>query len=733
MEPVYNHKEIENKWYQYWEGKTYFTPHINNHKKPYVIIMPPPNANGELHIGHATFIAIEDILIRFHRMKGDPALWLPGADHAGILTQVVYERELEKKGKTRFDLGREEFFAQTYEFSIKNKNHMEAQLKALGASCDWGRKKFTLDAEISKAVYTTFKKLYDEGLIYRGERIINWCTRCGTALSDLEVEHEERKGKLWYIRYPLIANRELQTDKREAISERQFITVATTRPETMLGDTAVAVNPADKRYKDFVGQTVTLPLVSRVIPLIADLAVDPEFGTGSVKITPAHDPIDFEIANRHKLKTISVIGQDGRLTEYAGDFSGLRVQEAREKIVGELQKQGLLEKIEEYAYSVGVCERCRTIVEPLVSKQWFIKIKPLAEPAIEAVKTSKIKILPKRFEKIYFNWLENIRDWCISRQIWWGHQLPVYYCKEIINQECKKQSGVFVSIEIPKECPFCKSPKIEQDPDTLDTWFSSGQWPYTTLGWPNKQRSANGEQRAAKISDFDYFYPTSVMETGYDILFFWVARMIMLGLYATGKPPFHTVFLHGLVRDEHGQKMSKSRGNVIDPLGVAEKYGADAVRMALVFGTSPGNDINLGETKIRGMRNFTNKLWNIGRFVLSNNVKCQMSNVKLQETKEDQWVLEELGKTRKKVTADIENYRFGQAAEELYDFIWHRFADKYVEHSKTRREEAQPILEKVFEESLRLLHPFMPFITEDLWQKLSNKSGRSIMVSRWPN
>jgi valyl-tRNA synthetase len=485
----------------------------------------------------------------------------------------------------------------------------------------------------------------------------------------------------------------------------------------MLGDTAVAVSPTDKRYKDLIGKTALLPLVNRQIPIISDEIVDPNFGTGAVKVTPAHNQTDFEIGQRNNLERIVVIGQDARMTAGAGEFSGLKIGEARQKIVEKLEKLKLIERVESYTHSVGVCERCRTLVEPLVSKQWFVKIAPLAKPAIEAVRKGRIKILPKRFEKTYFNWMENIRDWCISRQIWWGHRLPVYYCRELQTTECRDKDGVFVSIEEPTKCPNCKGKKFEQDPDTLDTWFSSGQWPYTTLGWPRE------------TEDLKYFYPTSVMETGYDILFFWVARMTMLGIYATGKPPFHTVFLHGLVRDEHGKKMSKSKGNVIDPLEVAEKFGADAVRMALVFGTSPGNDINLGESKIRGMRNFTNKLWNIGRFI----IEIKPEKIKTgKQTKEDKWILEELKKTNRGVTESIENYRFGQAAEDLYEFIWHRFADKYIEHSKARREESQIVLEKVFEESLRLLHPFMPFITEELWQRLPSKKGNSIMVSSWP-
>lgn len=819
MDKIYDHNLTESKWYSFWEKNKYFTPKIDKKKTPFTIIMPPPNANGELHIGHATFIVVEDILIRYHRMKGDPTLWLPGADHAGILTQVVYERELNKQGKSRFDLGRNEFFKQTYDFTMKNKKHMNSQLRALGASCDWTREKFTLDSEISKAVFTTFKNLYDEGLIYKGERIINWCPRCGTALSDLEVEHKEKKGKLWFIKYP--------------IKEGGTIIVATTRPETMLGDTAVAVNPTDDRYQERVGRTVILPIMNREIPILADDLVAKDFGTGAVKVTPSHDQTDFEIGKKHNLESISVIGLGGKMSSAAGYFSGQGIAETREKIVNQLKGLSLIERVEDHNYSLGICERCRNIVQPLLSKQWFLKISTLAKPAIEVVKKGEIKIHPKRFEKVYYNWMENIHDWCISRQIWWGHQIPVWYCgapylkrmgfaesvvsqvfkgktktyrlrdhgfrigdsavfensgarsvfgKGVMNQvvsttvgklplndtahgttytkvseliaafkrhnpdkevkvntpafiygykftpveKINKDCGeIIVSVEKPKECPTCGNTKLTQDPDTLDTWFSSGQWPYTTLGWPLRQ--AQGKQ---KISDFDYFYPTSVMETGYDILFFWVARMIMFGLYSTGKPPFHTVFLHGLVRDEHGRKMSKSKGNVIDPLEISPKYGADTVRMALVFGTSSGADINLGESKIKGMRNFTNKLWNIGRFVID---MAPEKSTRAVETEEDQWIKEELKKTKAEVTKAIEGYRFGQAAEEVYDFVWKKFATKYVEHSKTRREEAQPVLEEVLEESLRLLHPFMPFITEELWQKLPTKKGESIMVSPWPN
>jgi len=736
MEKVYEHKQVESKWYSLWEKGEFFKPETNPKGKPYSIILPPPNANGRLHIGHAMYV-IEDILIRYHRMLGDSTLWLPGADHAGIQTQVVYEREvLERQGKTRHHLGREEFFKQTYAFTQENKKQMYHQLRAMGFSLDWSREKFTLDPEISKVVYQTFKDLYDDGLIYRGSRMVNWCPRCATVLSDLEVLHKEKESNLWFIRYPVK-------------NSKETVTVATSRPETMLGDTAVAVNPGDKRYKTLVGKAAILPLMNREIPIIKDSYVDPKFGSGAVKITPAHDPNDYEVGQRHSLAQIQVIGFDDKMTKEAGKYSGLDKYAARKQIVTDLEKLDLLEKTQHHKTSVGVCERSDTVVEPLVSKQWFVAVnktgksgKNLAKDALAAVKSNKIKIIPPRFEKIYFNWMENIHDLCISRQLWWSHRLPVYYCQEMKNEECKMKNGEFVSVEPPTRCANCDSTKFEQDPDTLDTWFSSGQWPFTTLGYGQKDEA-----------DFKKFYPTSVMETGYDILFFWVARMIMLGLYVTGKVPFETVYLHGLVRDEKGQKMSKSKNNVIDPLDVAEKYGADAVRMALVFGTGPGNDANLGEHKIKGMRNFTNKLWNIGRYILmdanNNSNEPESKNPKpytLHPTPthlDDKWILEELEKTREIVTKAIENYRFGQAVGELYDFVWHRFADKYIESSKSRRDEAQPVLEKVLEESLRLLHPFMPYITEDLWQKLPNRSLRalrpnglkkddSIMVSAWP-
>ncbi|MDP2670911.1 MAG: class I tRNA ligase family protein [bacterium] len=818
MEKVYEHQEVEKRWYDFWEKKGYFQPRES--KKHFSIILPPPNANGRLHIGHAMYV-IEDIMVRYHRLLGDSTLWLPGADHAGILTQVVYERELEKSGKTRQDLGREEFFKQTYAFSQENKKQMYEQLRAMGFSLDWSREKFTLDPEITKVVYQTFKALYDDGLIYRGTRMINWCPRCATVLSDLEVVHQEKESNLWFIRYPIK-------------NSKEFVTVATTRPETMLGDTAVAVHPQDKRYKDLVGKTAILPLMNREILIIADSYVNSEFGTGAVKITPAHDPNDYEIGQKHNLSQIQVVGLDDKMTDLSGSYTGLDKYAARKQVVADLEKLSLIEKTDRLKNNVGVCERCATVVEPQVSLQWFVAVnktgksgKNLAKDALAAVKSKKIKIIPARFEKIYYNWMENIHDWCISRQLWWGHQIPVWYCGEpnqkrmgfaesIVSQvlesktktyrlrdhsfqvgdkvvfensgtkrvfghgrinevtrttvgelpladkahgavyqnvdeliaafkkhnpdkEVTSETAAFiygyefipaeklakicgeliVSSEKPKQCPVCGNEKLTQDPDTLDTWFSSGQWPFTTLGYGQKDDS-----------DFKNFYPTSVMETGYDILFFWVARMIMLGLYVTEDVPFQTVYLHGLVRDERGQKMSKSKNNAIDPLTVAEQYGADAVRMALVFGTGPGNDANLGEAKIKGMRNFTNKLWNIARYIID--MAPEKTAERVEETEDDKWILAELDKTKTSVTKALDDYRFSQAAEELYDFVWRRLADRYIESTKSRRSEAQAVLEKVLEDSLRLLHPFMPFITEEIWQRLPNKKGTSIMVSEWP-
>lgn len=673
MNKVYNHQTVEEKWYKFWEKKNFFKPKIDPKQKPFVIAMPPPNVTGELHLGHALTATIEDILIRFHRMSGVPTLWIPGVDHAGIATQVVVERELAKEGKSRQELGREEFLKRVWRWVEKYGNRIDEQHKKLGVSADWSRRKFTLAPGYQEAVKEAFRRLHQKGLIYQAERIINWCSRCATVLSDLEVVYREQKDPLYYIKYgPL--------------------TLATVRPETKFGDTALAINPNDKRYKKYVGQTLEIEDVlgkSKII-VIADEAVDPKFGTGVIKVTPAHDPTDFEIGQRHNLEVRQVIGFDGKLNQEAGKFVGLTVTDAREKVVAELEKKGLLAKVDKtYIHSVGRCQRCDTVVEPMVSEQWFIKMKPLAESAIGVVKEGKIKIIPKRFEKIYFRWLTNIRDWCISRQLWWGHKIP-----------------------------------IEGEDGVLDTWFSSSLWPFATLGWPKE------------TADLKYFYPTTVMETGYDILFFWVARMIMMGLEMTGEVPFKTVYLHGLIRDPEGLKMSKSKGNVIDPMAMAAKYGTDALRLSLVIGNTPGKDMRISEPKIQGMRNFTNKLWNIGRFIIEfalEGISSPQSTVDSRQLKykDDQWIINELGKTIESVTNSIEKYQFSDAGQTLYDFIWHQFADKYIETSKERRTEAQPVLEYVFKTSLELLHPFAPFITEELWQRLPHE-GESVMITSWP-
>ncbi len=739
MDKTYQPQKVENRIYSLWEKGGYFTPKIDKTKKPFTIIMPPPNANAPLHIGHGLVITLEDIMIRYHRMKGNPTLWLPGADHAGILTQVTFERKLAEKGKTRYDLGRKEFFSTMMKFTLKNKKTMEDQTRALGASCDWTRNSFTLDPEFDEPIYTIFKKLYDQKLIYRDERMINWCSRCQTALSDLEVIRKETKSKLWLIRYPLQFR-------------NQFITVATTRPETMLGDTAVAVNPKDKRYKDLIGRAAILPLMHRKIPIIANQAVNPEFGTGAVKVTPAHDPVDFEIGQQHKSPSIKVINFNGKMATRAGQYAGLSTQEAREKILNDLKKLGLLEKEEPWIHSVGHCERCKTAIEPLVSKQWFVKIKPLPQPAIKVVKERKIKIIPRRFEKTYFNWLENIRDWCISRQLWWGHQLPVWYCGSQNLSPLQKQMNkikeingcgeIIVSVKPPQKCPKCGNTNLIRDPDTLDTWFSSSQWPFNTLGWPKKTK------------DFQYFYPTSVMETGYEILFFWVARMIMLGLYATKKGPFNTVYLHGMVRDAFGKKMSKSRPETcIDPIETIEKYGADALRMALILGNTPGTDSSLTEDKIKGMRNFANKVWNASRFALSqiNTDKSICVNLPKNLRRsishpDDKQILKETNRIIEKTTNHLDNFRFDLAAEEIYQFLWHTFCDQYLEKIKPRlkngnaeeKESALYTLHFTLCTFLKLLHPFMPYVTEEIYQRLRKTiktdlfQKEALIISPWP-
>lgn len=711
----YDPLEVEPRLYPAWEEGGYFTPKIEPKKKPFTIIMPPPNANGSLHIGHAMFVTVEDILIRYHRMRGEPSLWLPGADHAGILTQVVFERVLEKKGKTRFDLGREEFTKQCYEFTLENKKTMENQLRRLGASCDWTRNSFTLDSKFNKPIYTTFKKLYADGLIYRDYRMINWCLRCMTALSELEVEYKDKKDPLYYIRYgPFV--------------------LATVRPETKFGDTAVAVHPADGRYKDFVGKEVEVKglIGTFKMKVIADEAVDPKFGTGVVKVTPAHDPNDFEIGKRHHLEVRQVLDFDGSLNEKAGRYAGLEVPHARKVVAKDLEKADLLVKVDKnYTHSVAHCERCKTVIEPLVSLQWFVNVKPLAKKAVKAVKEGKIKILPKRFEKIYFNWMENIKDWCISRQLWWGHQLPVYYCgteglsdlQKKMNPDLgkKRNKGCgepIVSVEKPAKCPKCGRKDLIRDPDTLDTWFSSGQWPYTTLGFECGKESLHKK-------DFTYFYPTSVMETGYEILFFWVARMMMLGIYRTGDVPFRTVYLHGLVRDAFGEKMSKSKGNVIDPRDVIKKYGADSLRMALIVGAAPGNDSSLSEDKIRGYRNFANKIFNIARFILLDTSKREFK----PPTKQDTALRLQVKVTIEQTTKDLENFRLDRAAERLYHTLWEEFASTYLENYKAGLV-SYSVLFDSFLTLLKLLHPFMPFVTEEIWDKLGQKGF--LITSPWP-
>jgi valyl-tRNA synthetase len=696
MPRAYEPGKIEKKWYDFWLEQGYFTPRIDPNKKPFVIIMPPPNVTGELHLGHALTATLEDIMARWHRMKGDPTLWLPGTDHAGIATQVVVEQQLARQGQTKEEIGRDNFTKLTWKWADKSRDRIRHQHQALGASCDWTREKFTLDEGPSKAVRTTFVRLYNKGLIYRGERMINWCARCQTALSDLEVEHKDIAGQLYYVRYPLTQN-------------EGFVTVATTRPETFFGDTAVATNPGDERYKSFVGKSVILPIIDKEIPIIADDAVDTSFGTGALKITPAHDPTDFDVAQRHNLPLVNIMNPDATMNENAGPYQGLERFACRDRVLADLKDKGLLEKIEPYFHSVGHCGRCQTMIEPKVSLQWFVQTQPLAKAAIEAVKDGRITIIPERFTKIYFDWMENIRDWCISRQLWWGHRIPVWYC-----QDCGK---VTASIDEPTACIHCDSNRIIQDPDVLDTWFSSALWTHSTLGWPDD------------TEDLRYFYPGSVMETGYDILFFWVARMIMMGLENTGEIPFHTVYLHGLIRDESGEKMSKLRGNVINPADAIGKYGVDALRFALTTGSSAGNDTSLGKGKLESSRNFVNKLWNATRFILqsldSEGLEAQAIPISSGQPQriEDQWIDSQLNRLIKDVTALMQGFQFGEAEQQIYDFVWSKFCDWYIEIAKIRLRSQLtpsplPYLVNTLEKSLRLLHPFMPFITEELWQRL---------------
>lgn len=695
MDKNYNHVENEERIYKLWEKSAAFSP--SKKGKPFTIIMPPPNASDPLHIGHARFVAIEDILIRYHRMKGESTLWLPGSDHAGIETQYVFEKKLAKEGKSRFDYDRDTFYKMVWDYVQTNTGIMESQLKKLGASCDWTRFKFTLDPKIVDIVYDTFKRLYDDGLIYRGERIINYCSRCGTAYSQLEVNSEEREDKLYYLDYGTI-------------------TIATTRPETIFADVAVAVNPKDKRYLKLAGVTANIPLINRKVPIITDNLVEIEFGTGALKITPGHDSLDFEIGQKHRLSSITVIDDKGRMINTPEKYIGMKALIAREEIVRDLKEAGMINKIETIKHVVGLCYKDKGLLEPKISKQWFVKVELLAKKALQAVKEGKVKFNVKKYEKIACHWLKNLKDWNISRQIVWGIRIPAFRCEKCM--EWTVSGG-----DMPVECPKCGHKILSQDSDTFDTWFSSGQWPFATL-------------KTTKKGDFERFYPTSVMETAYDILPFWVIRMIMLELYLTDEVPFREVVIHGLVRDKEGDKISKSKGNVIDPIEMAEKYGADALRIAMIWGALVENDIALSEDNVKGQRNFANKIWNISRFVLANKNNDPTSSFRLRSGlrgASDKWILKELKETTKKVTKALDKYRISEAAAELYDFIWHKFADKYIEGVKNRRTEAQPTLEKVLDCSLRLLHPFMPFVTETIYQQGFAKNKNDLLIiADWP-
>ena len=702
---AYNPGEFEDRIYRFWEESGFFHAEIDQNKKPYTIMMPPPNITGQLHMGHALDNTLQDILIRFKRMQGFSALWLPGTDHASIATEAKIVEAMRKEGVTKEDLGREKFLERAWNWKKEYGGRIVKQLRKMGSSADWERERFTMDEGCNKAVKQVFCNLYNKGLIYRGERIINWCPHCLTSISDAEVEYEEQAGHFWHLRYPL----------KDGTG---YINLATTRPETLLGDTAVAVNPKDERYKDLVGKTLILPIVHREIPIVADDYVEMDFGTGVVKITPAHDPNDFEVGLRHQLPVINVMTDDAKITDDYPKYAGMDRYEARKAIVADLEAEGALVKIEDYTHNVGTCYRCGTTVEPRVSKQWFVKMKTLAQPAIDAVKNGETDFVPPHFEKTYFHWLENIRDWCISRQLWWGHQIPAFYCDCCGETVVTKENEAF--------CPKCGK-KMRQDPDTLDTWFSSALWPFSTLGWPEK------------TPELDYFYPTNVLVTGYDIIPFWVMRMMFSGIEHTGKAPFNTVLIHGLVRDSLGRKMSKSLGNGIDPLEIIEQYGADALRLTLVTGNAPGNDMRYSEEKITASRNFANKLWNAARFIRMNidghDVKNELPDTL---TTEDKWIVSTLNTVTKEVTENLEKYELGIAVQKLYDFIWDCFCDWYIELTKSRLQKnddsaqnARQVLVWVLDQALRLLHPFMPFITEELWQALPHE-GETIMLQSFP-
>lgn len=704
----YDPSQVEDRLYSKWMEEGYFHAIPDSNKKPYTIVIPPPNITGQLHMGHALDNTLQDILIRTKRMQGYSALWLPGTDHASIATEAKIVDAMAKEGITKEMLGREKFLERAWEWKKVYGGRIVEQLKKLGSSCDWERERFTMDEGLSKAVQEVFLKLYEKGLIYKGERITNWCPKCNTSISDIEVEYEEQAGHFWHIKYPV-------KDSDE------FVIVATTRPETMLGDTAVAVNPEDERYTHLVGKTLILPLVNKEIPVIADSYVDKEFGTGCVKITPAHDPNDYEVGLRHDLPQIRVMDDNAIMNDNAGQYKGMDRYQARKKMVEDLEKLGLLVKVEEHTHNVGTCQRCKTVVEPLISKQWYVRMKPLAEPALDVVRNGTIKFVPERFSKIYFNWMENIQDWCISRQLWWGHRIPAYYC-----QEC---GHMMVTGTDPDVCPKCGSARIEQDPDTLDTWFSSALWPFSTLGWPKE------------TEDLKYFYPTDVLVTGYDIIFFWVARMIFSGMEHMKQEPFKYVFIHGIVRDSQGRKMSKSLGNGIDPLEVIAQYGTDALRFALTIGNSPGNDLRFSSEKVESSRNFANKVWNASRFVLMNfDENLDFSKVDRSKfTIADKWILSRINTVTREVTENIDKFELGLGLQKVYDFIWEEFCDWYIEMVKPRlydresegRLEAQYVLNFVLGNAMKLLHPYMPFITEEIYTHLIN-DGRSIMISEWP-
>ena len=706
---TYDPKGIEDRIYQNWLDKKYFHAEVDRSKKPFTIVMPPPNVTGQLHMGHALDNTMQDILIRYKRMQGYNALWQPGTDHAAIATEVKVIQKLKEQGIDKNDIGREEFLKHAWEWKEEYGGRIVNQLKKLGSSADWDRERFTMDEGCSKAVEEVFVKLYNKGYIYKGSRIINWCPVCKTSISDAEVEHVDQDGFFWHINYPIVGE------------EGRFVEIATTRPETLLGDTAVAVNPEDERYQDLIGKMLKLPLTDREIPVIADSYVDKEFGTGCVKITPAHDPNDFEVGKRHNLPEINIMNDDATINELGGKYAGMDRYEARKAMVADLDALGLLVKVVPHTHSVGTHDRCKTTVEPMIKPQWFVKMQEMAKPAIEALKKNELNFVPDRFDKIYLHWLENIRDWCISRQLWWGHRIPAYYC-----DECGE---VVVAKEMPKVCPKCGCTHFKQDEDTLDTWFSSALWPFSTLGWPDK------------TEDFDYFYPTDVLVTGYDIIFFWVIRMVFSAIEQTGKVPFHHVLIHGLVRDSQGRKMSKSLGNGIDPLEIIDQYGADALRLTLITGNAPGNDMRFYMERVEASRNFANKVWNASRFIMMNLEKAEVPGEmpKDQLTAADKWILSKVNTLAKEVTENMDKYELGIAVQKVYDFIWEEFCDWYIEMVKPRlyndgdttKSAALWTLKTVLVNALKLLHPYMPFITEEIFCTLQSEE-ESIMISRWP-